>query len=231
MSIFSLPPGDREHQEALARRERSHRVLAKFGLPVPADLPCFAPLSAVRVPALGEVIMRAAGLACLVHRSHLDMSEGRLGDLDEFMAENGIFGRLTDEEKRYYFSPALPDSADAAFYRWRIECCWVLLWALGQVDDLGYPDAVLNPDRLFHLFFSREFAEFQRSVRLRAVTQLLDTADLYFRYRAIARRTAEHLLPRGGVLDPNIVHLRYATLLWLLGRGGWEECHELAWSD
>lgn len=206
-------------------------MLRKVGLPVPTDLPCFAPLSAVKVPALDAVIMRAASLACLVHRSHLDMSEGRLSELDEFMVEHGVFCHLTEAEKRYYFSPALPDSPEAAAFRWSIECCWVLLWALGRVDDLGYPDAVLNPDRLFHLFFSREFAEFQRSARLRMSAHLLDTTDLYFRYRAITRRADEHLQPPGSVLDYNIVHLRYAALLWLVGRGGWEDSLGLAWGN
>lgn len=220
---------DRDYLDAMARRARSHQALAQSRLPVPHDLPCLAPLSAIQVPSIGDVVRRAAAVACITYRTHLPAD--RLADLDDFMLAEGIFPMMTGEEKALYFSPAIEERPQLAFFSWCIESCHVLFWALQQMDRIDYPDAATHPDRLFHLFFAGEFAEFRDKARLRFADEILDAADLYFRYRAICRDASANGNHPPGMLDPTIVHMRYGALLWLIGRGTWDNAQDLAWSS
>lgn len=216
---------DRDYLDAQARKVRSQRLLSGLGLPVLDALPCFAPLSGVKLPPQEAVVMRAAGVACLSYRTQL--RSGYLADLDDFMLSSGIFPTLTLTEKHFYFSPDIEEEPLLVFFSWCTESCHALFWALGHLDRLAYPDTPTHTDRLFHLFFANELEEFRRKSRLRSAEAILDATDLYFRYQAICKRSLEQGETPPGMLDPTIVRLRYAALLWLVGRGDWDEVQRL----
>jgi len=209
---------DREYQEALARKLRSEAILASHGLPVTGELACFAPASRLRPRSPAEAINRAAAVSCISHRAQLE----QLGDLDLFMKEEGIFHFLTDDEKRYYFSPPEPDAPHNAPYTWRIESAHALYWALNHFVRLGYPDAPTDPKTLYHLFFVRGLAEFEAASRLRLPVEILDAADLYFRLLAVCRQRTGEEEGAIGMLAYPIVYERYVALCWLLGKGEWD---------
>ena len=210
---------DPEYIEAQQRRKRSHALLAGQKLPIIDSLPCFAPMSAVRMRPIDDVVHRAASLACINHRAHLEY----LADLDDFMKEEGLFHHLTPEEKKFYFSPPDPLSPMAGRYAWCIEGCHALFWALGYFDSLSYPDAPTESKRLYQLFFAGGLRGFRAGSRLRKSQSVLDAVDLYFRYYAICRHAWEQSKHPPGMLNTTIIHQRYAALLWLIGRGEWDE--------
>ena len=45
---------------------------------------------------------------------------------------------LTEKETAYINDPK-PERQTCIQFVWRYECCAVLLWAAGVVDDLSYP--------------------------------------------------------------------------------------------
>lgn len=217
---------DRDYLDAQARKLRSEKIMSGLRLPIISTLPCFAPISAVRLPVEEHAIMRAAASACMSYRTQL--AANSLGDLDEFMLSNGIFQVLTPIEKEFYFSPAIEEHPRWAFFTWSIESCHVLFWALGHLDGLSYPDTATDNHKLFHLFFAGEMKDFRHKSRLRSASAILDATDLYFRYRAICQRAGEQGEHPPGMLNSEIVQLRYAALLWLVGRGEWDEVQKLA---
>lgn len=209
---------DRDYEEALARKLRSEAILTKQGLPTASELPCFAPASLIQMRTQEETIARAAAVSCISHRAQLDY----LNDLDEFMQEEGIFPFLTADEKRFYFSSPDRESPHNAPYTWRIEGAHALYWALGHMLRLDYPDAPTDHKVLFHLFFTRGLEGFRASSRLRLTGEVLDAADLYFRYLALCRRRSGEDAGAPGMLAHLVVHERYVALCWLLGRGEWD---------
>lgn len=216
---------DHEYLDAQARKARSHHILLGFRLPVLEALPCFAPIGAVRLPPPEQIVMRAAAVACMSYRTQL--GSGYLHDLDEFMLSTGIFPALTPIEKQFYFSPRIEEQPLLDFFSWCIESCHALFWALGHLDGLAYPDAVTHPDRLFHLFFAGDLEDFRRKSKLRSPASILDATDLYFRYRALCQHAWEQGETPPGMLNPAIVNLRYAALLWLIGRGEWDDIQKI----
>ena len=195
-------------------------------MPVLEGVPCFAPMSAVQLRPQETVVMRAAGLACMSYRTKIRTRF--LKDLYEFMLYSGMFAALTTIEKEFYFSPNIEEEPLLAFFSWYIESCHALFWALGHLDGLAYPDTATHTDRLFHLFFAADFEEFRQKSKLRSPALILDATDLYFRYRAICQR-AEEMGEEDppGMLRPEIIRLRYAALLWLVGRE-WDDVQAMA---
>src|SRR4051812_4904387 len=126
---------DRDYLDAQARKLRSEKIMSGLRLPVINTLPCFAPISAVRLPVEEHVVMRAAGAACISYRTQL--AANALGDLDELMLSNGIFQILTPAEKQFYFSPLIEEHPQWAFFTWSTESCHALFWALGHLDGLS----------------------------------------------------------------------------------------------
>jgi len=216
---------DRDYLDAQARKLRSEKILSGFRLPVLDVLPCYAPISAVKLPPEEHVIMRAAASACINYRTQLAVDS--LGDLDEFMLSNGIFQVLTPVEKQFYFSPSIEEHPQWASFTWSIESCHALFWALGHLDGLSYPDTATDHDRLFHLFFAGEMNDFRNKSKLRSASAILDATDLYFRYWAICLHSEKQGEYPPGMLNPEIIQLRYAALLWLIGRGEWGEVQKL----
>ena len=65
---------------------------------------------------------------------------------------------------------------------WRLECIWVMLWALGYVDELDWPEDQCDVERLGKLLDKIALEpESCRPATLRSTTELLDALDLMMR--------------------------------------------------
>lgn len=59
----------------------------------------------------------------------------------------------------------------------------VLLWALGIVEELNYPENIVDCDFAIQAVVSaKTFEEFMAKVKLRDIEEILDQADLIYRY-------------------------------------------------
>ncbi|MDB6040066.1 MAG: hypothetical protein JWM99_3907, partial [Verrucomicrobiales bacterium] len=102
-------------------------------------------------------------------------------------------------------------------FAWRYECLWILLWALGYVETLERPDKICDVPKAVRHLRNRCTAEFICNSRLRSIAELLDEADLIYRYHwAVAEgRLKERPGPAG--LEPDVVQERHHALNWLIG--------------
>lgn len=61
---------------------------------------------------------------------------------------------------------------------WKYEAYWVLLWALGIVDELKYPDEIADCDFAIQAVSGCDsLQEFMQQVKLRNIEEILDEAD------------------------------------------------------
>ncbi len=99
-------------------------------------------------------------------------------EVAEFKREHGLDTHLSRDENR--FLVAKPSNQDARWV-WRFEALHVLLWALGYVVELGFPD--VETDAATELEFLRELGPngFIGGALLRSNEQILDAADWIFR--------------------------------------------------
>lgn len=99
-------------------------------------------------------------------------------EVTEFAREHALDKWLTRAEKK--FLAQKPSSEDSEWV-WRFEALHVLLWALGYVVELGFPNA--ESDASGELEFLRDLGPqgFIEGTLLRSNEQILDAADWVFR--------------------------------------------------
>lgn len=107
---------------------------------------------------------------------------------------------------------------------WKYEAYWVLLWALGVVEELDFPDHAIDCDFAIQAVAQhQDFAAFMATTKLRDIASILDEADLIYRYHwaCVNARLKQAPMPAG--LNPSVVMERHAALNWLIDNDGQDD--------
>jgi hypothetical protein len=198
--------------EARDRMERSLARLRAEGVPVNGTLPVIATESESKRRSAREVAGRALALALVATRADGATREQAASLIREYGAEPFF----SPAERRFLASPSPPER-DRLLMSWRYEDYCVLLWALGYVDTLERPEKQCDVSRAVRVITSRGGDGFIRDARLRPQRELLDAADLVYRYdwALVDARVTGKPAPAG--LSPDVVMERHQVLNWLVG--------------
>jgi hypothetical protein len=205
--------------EAEARKQRSIAILNREGVSMNEHLPTIGAEAEIRRRSTEDMALRALALMVVAMKG---ASFGQ-APTREWIEAYGIGDALTPKERAFTGDPA-PARDACVQLSWRYECLWVLLWALGFIDELGPPDRQADPAPAVATIDNLGRTRFVAQARLRPARELLDAADLIYRCHW-AVRDAEFFgrapPPR---LDPGVVRERHYALNWLIGHGeDWDE--------
>lgn len=91
-----------------------------------------------------------------------------------------------------------------------------MLWALGFVDVLAYPDRMCNVANDVKIIHDLTEAQFRQKAHLRNKKEILDQADLILRldWACVNARVAKENIP--GDMDAEVVFERHHSLNWLI---------------
>jgi hypothetical protein len=197
---------------ALARKVRTEEELRRRDVPVNEGLPATnADEEAVLRPA-AEVARRAVVLCAVAARGEVLEREKAVG----FLEQAGLWQEATPKEQVFLNDPQ-PGRQDVTQFTWRYESLWVLLWALGHVDDLGFPGAICDVPRAVRLVLDTPIAELVGKASLRPAEEVLDALDLIYRcHWAVQDARLKGQPPPGGI-EPGVVQERHYALNWLTG--------------
>lgn len=135
--------------------------------------------------------------------------------LDQANKDYGIAAKLSPQEKAYATAkqPTQQQTTDA---NWRYESLHVLLWALGYIDTLSYPDKMCNVADDVKVIYELKENGFRQKARLRSKKEILDQADLILRlnWACVSARVKGDAAPGG--LDKSVVFERHHSLNWLI---------------
>lgn len=199
-------------RESLERKTRSIERLKSEAVPVLDSLPAIESESESTRRASEEVARRAIALCIVAIKG-----EG----VDEAFLKNQLdqFGSLLDftPEELAFIQNAKPSQQDLVEFSWRYECYWVMLWALGFVGKLGRPDQQCEVRHGHSFLKSRGREGFIKDANLRPQAEILDEADLIYRYHwaTVDARINGRETPVG--LHRGIVMERHYALNWLIG--------------
>jgi hypothetical protein len=93
----------------------------------------------------------------------------------------GLAQNLTPKEAVFIRSAA-PTQSERSQFSWRYEAAWVLLWAPNYLEELGKPYTICDVPKAVTIMRDRTDEQFVADAKLRSLEQLLDEADLIYRY-------------------------------------------------
>ena len=215
-----MPPSVSETPETLARRQRSLAILRAEGVPSTPFLPVIQSESETHLRGRDEVVDRAIALFAVGSRGAGDPRDG----VDAFVRDFGAAAFFSPDERAFFAEPH-PDRSRALALSWRFESLAVMLWALGYHDALPRPSDPLDGVPLADAVLSRGPTGFRSGAVLRPVSEILDAADLIYRYDwAVTEARVQGDAPPAG-LSSDVVMERHQSLNWLIGYNG------EAWDD
>jgi len=123
-----------------------------------------------------------------------DESRGIIDNLD-------LWEYVSPQEKRF-LNKETPSARECRQLVWRLESLWVLMWALGYIEDLGWPGNMCDVPKLGGLLGKFEDEPtFVTGAKLRPTEELLDTQDLTMRIHWATRNAYLH---QGGTLPEDL---------------------------
>ena len=178
--VVAYPATDQWSEAGARQRARADRSFAELKQRnVPAyEGPLFvADDDQVRLQEAPEVARRAIILWAVALRAEGTPRE----EVIELMDKASAWEIASPSERRFLQAPEV-DPAVAPSMVWRLESLWVMLWALGHIDSLSWPDDLCNVPRLVEVMRVEESrATFVSDARLRSVQEILDAQDLIMR--------------------------------------------------
>lgn len=204
------------------RKAESIARLQAAAVPYIDWLPPIEDAAAVRVRSAEAIARRAIG--CLIAiQAACDRNTG------EYSPETAQW--CMDLLKQYDISELTPNEVqilnhqgteqDVVNMVWKYEAYWTLLWALGIVDTLDFPDHAIDCQFAINAVSQHaDFAAFMQAVRLRDIDTILDEADLIYRYHwaCVDARLKQQPMPAN--LNSSVVMERHAGLNWLIDADG-----------
>lgn len=198
--------------EALQRRERSEEILRDQGVPINKSLPVIETEQETKHRSKDEVAYRALALLVVAVKD-----EGLEQPIVEKVIETyGLAGYFTPNE-RAFIRNETPSEHDRVQFTWRYEAAWVLLWALGYVEELPKPTGICDVPRAVKFMHERSAAQFIADAQLRPLNEILDQADRIYRYHWAVVDARVNGKPAPASLEPGVTMERHHALNWLIG--------------
>ncbi|MBN1162584.1 DUF4272 domain-containing protein [Patescibacteria group bacterium] len=205
--------------ESKIRKDRSEQILKEQNIPVNPNLPGIKSKDEVVLRTKEETVDRALCLAAV----SLKQDGLEQADIEEFIKDHDITDKFSPSEIEFIKTESVSLQGKIQF-TWRYESLWVLLWALGYLKALKYPGKLCNPAIAIQIISSKTLEEFQKYAKLRDISEILDQADLIYRYHWAVLDARIKNLPIPGKLDAGVVQERHYALNWLINyrNQGWD---------
>lgn len=202
------------------RKARSEALLRARGVPINDWLPVIGEGDddkRLRTPR--EVAERAVALYAVSVGAASEEHENAVA----FLRERGLWDAASPKERAFLLNPQ-PEEQEVIDFTWRYQALHVLLWALGHVEDLPFPDETCAlPLQEFVLGIPIE--DYVGRAALRPVDEILDATDLIYRcHWAVVEALLHGQEPAAG-LQPDVVYERHYALNWLTryGDAEWDD--------
>lgn len=203
---------------AQLRKVKNENILLQQGIPVYKSLPPIINDQKVIIRDKHEIAQRAIAL-CIVALK----AEGLEGKkINQFLKRFKANDFLTAKEQKF-IQEKITKQTDKAHFSWQYECYWVLLWVLGYVDKLDYPSSICDVASAASILQeSSGYRNFLGQVRPRTTREILDEADLTFRYYQACIYAQRQQQAAPSHLDPEVVYERHYTFHWLISEKKWD---------
>ncbi len=207
-------------QKSLERKAKSEKILASKGINYNKYLPVIEDETEIKIRSSEEIGKRAVALAAAAVRAECRLSGVALETEKELIT--GILEIYNGEtffskEEKWYMDNPNPSEHDSIQFIWRYEAMWVMLWALGYVEKLEYPDKICDVSHAANIIsMSRNLEELIKTGKKKSKEEIVDEADLIYRYNWACVDARIKGVQTPGGMDEGIVMERHKALNWII---------------
>lgn len=200
------------------RKANSEKILTAKGIGFQEEIPPIQPASEVKLRSFDEICKRAIA-ALLSTQAAIELSDKNPEGIEKFKRLMIYFGAEECLNKREALVMENKASKqDLVEVVWEYECCWALFWILGLIDDISDAGTICDCEKAIRFVSQCESIEdFKSKCSPRSIDEILDMADLYFRYDWACDHHS-HIdsdWPIGS-LDSDIVYERRLAIEWTM---------------
>ena len=199
------------------RKFRSEQILSKYDVPINKNLPYIEDEHEALVRSKEEIAKRAIALLTVAVKANGVNQE----DIDGIVETYDLESVLSPNEVKF-INDESPSEYDKAQFSWRYEAAWVLLWALGYVEELSYPRTICDVNAAIAFVDQRSTEQFISDSKLRPINEILDETDLIYRYHWAVVDARINGRPIPSEINSSVVLERHYALNWLVGYMGQE---------
>ncbi|UTC66113.1 MULTISPECIES: DUF4272 domain-containing protein [unclassified Treponema] len=201
------------------RREKSNAKIKGMGIACFEALPRLPSSKEVKLKSLDKICERAIASLLSIQLAEDICNEQDYEESKELFSilleKYGVQNLLLEKEKRLF--DGTYTEQDAVDVGWTYEAYWALLWALGLVEDISYPNDICDVQKAITTVGDRETKkEFKALCKLRDIEEILDMLDLHYRYHWATEE--KRLNPKTEIkdLNPEVLMERRRGLEWLI---------------
>ena len=205
-------------ESAAKRKARSTKVLAAKKLTPLAQLPTITAEEELDLRDAKNVARRIICLTAIA--IHGDSPPDF--DAIEFLKKHKVWDFVSPEEKTFLEAKDLP-AKEKEVMTWRYEAAWALLWSLGKVEEIGFPDKICDSKIVLKNVLENA-DELIKTAKLRDASEILDQTDLLYRCYWLVRHSTRTEKPLKEI-SGSVVYERLYALNWLTRymRKKWDE--------
>lgn len=199
-------------QKSLERKQRSEAILERDGVPFISHLPVIEDEETGKLRSLEEIAWRAMALDIVAVKGEGLEQERVLEIVEQYQLDKAF----SPKEREFIYNDS-PTERERIQFCWQYECYWVLLWALNYVETLARPDTICDVPFAVRVMVDRSAEEFIRDAKLRDFSEILDEADLIYRYDWACVDARVNGLKIPDWMECGVIVERHRALNWLIG--------------
>jgi len=201
------------------RKLQSMAFLRSKGIPVIEHLPMIEGHDEVVLRSKDDIAKRAIALTIVaVYAECIGAGENIIESRtlqENLKSRYGAHHFFTAKETFFLLADS-PDNHTAAQFSWQYECLNVMLWALGFIDTLSFPNEICDVPEIVRIIQQHTvYDSFLDASVVRSKEEILDEADLIYRYNWACVDARINSRPME-IIDPGVVLERHRALNWLI---------------
>ena len=201
-----------ESPVAAERKRRTIKHLEKEGVPTIDHLPVIADEEQTTIRGKDEIAKRAMALLYVadVAADNTDTA------LDEYLLQYKLTEDDFTELEWNFLNDPEPEEYLFPYFEQRYESYKALLWALGYVSELGKPEKLANITEIREILLDRSPETFLMEATAHSKTEVLDMADLAYRYHWAVMDALLYDTPVPAGLIIPVAYERHYAMNWLI---------------
>lgn len=186
------------------------------GIPYLSWLPCVECEEETELQTSKEVGIRITCLFCVTYRAFFPSKASFWKSLQRYLKQHQLWNHLSPDETTFLLDPA-PDRQSIVNFTWRVEALFVLMWAVGLIERLPWPDRQSDTGEIPTILpdFDQSPRRFISDLKLRPKSEILDASDLIYRLHWATRQAGIEGKPSPGGLDQEVICEWHHAINWI----------------